>query len=91
MPDDVAEVTLRFAPSGRTLKHSVTETVRPVNNVVVAKEPNRPPAKCGGYPLPSKIVLRAADGRTIKNIANTPGTSHAVSLRVLARTPPAGR
>lgn len=74
VPDDVAEVALRFAPSGTTLKRSVTRTVRPVNNVVVVNEPYRAPAKCGGYPLPSEIVLRGADGRVIKNIANTPDT-----------------
>ena len=75
VPDDVAELTLRFAPSGKALKHSATRTVRPVNNVVVVSEPYRAPVKCGGYPFPSEIVLRAADGRVIKNIANTPDTS----------------
>ena len=46
-----------------------------MNNVVVVSEPYRAPVKCGGYPFPSEIVLRAADGRVIKNIANTPDTS----------------
>ena len=75
VPDDVATVTLRFARSGRTVTHSAMRTVRPVNNVVVAREPYRAPAKCGGYHLPSRIVLRAADGRVIKSVANTPDTA----------------
>jgi hypothetical protein len=74
VPDDVAKVTVRFAADGRTLKHLVTRTGRPVNNVVVAREPYRAPAKCGGFPLPSRIVLRTADGRVIKTIADTPDT-----------------
>jgi hypothetical protein len=67
VPDGVATVTLTFtAPNGRRLMAS---TVRAVNNVVVAKEPYKAPNQSG---FPSTIVLRAADGRTIKKIDVTP-------------------
>jgi len=69
VPDGVATVTLRFVPDGGPLTHTITTTVRPVNNVVVAKEPYKAPDQSG---FPSTIVLRAADGRTIKQIAVTP-------------------
>lgn len=68
VPDDVATVTLRFAVDGTASRHTVTTTVRPVNNVVVAKEPYTAPDESG---FPSTIVLRAADGKTIKHIAVT--------------------
>ncbi len=69
VPDGVATVTLRFVPGGGPLRHTVTTTVRPVNNVVVTKEPYKAPDQSG---FPSTIVLRAADGQTIKQIAVTP-------------------
>jgi hypothetical protein len=66
VPDGAATVTLRFTePNGRPLP---SPTVRPVNNVVVAKEPYTPYQS--GFP--STIVLRAADGRLIKKIKVTP-------------------
>jgi hypothetical protein len=49
--------------------------VRPVNNVVVTREPYRRPAKCGGFLPPSRIVLFDGDGRVIKAIANAPGAA----------------
>lgn len=69
VPDGVATVTLRFVPGGSTLTHTVTTTVRPVNNVVVAKEPYDPSSTSG---FPSTIVLRAADGHVIKKTTVTP-------------------
>ncbi|MGI8712431.1 MAG: hypothetical protein ACR2NR_04465 [Solirubrobacteraceae bacterium] len=69
VPDGVATVTLRFVPGGGPLRHTVTTTVRPVNNVVVAQEPYKAPDQSG---FPSTIVLRASDGQAIKQIAVTP-------------------
>lgn len=71
VPDGVATVTLRFsAGAGRFAPtHTVTTTVRAVNNVVVAREPYRAPDQSG---FPSRIVLRAADGHAIKQITVTP-------------------
>jgi hypothetical protein len=69
VPDGVATVTLRFVPGGSTLRHTVTTTVRPVNNVVVTKEPYDAPNASG---FPSTIVLRAADGHIIKKTTVTP-------------------
>jgi hypothetical protein len=67
VPDGVARVTLRFTqPNGRPL---ATTAVRPVNNVVVAREPYDAPYQSG---FPTTIVLRAADGHEIKNITVTP-------------------
>lgn len=63
VPDGVATVTLRFVPAGSPLTHTVSTTVRPVNNVVVAKEPYDAPNQSG---FPSTIELRAADGHLIK-------------------------
>jgi hypothetical protein len=60
--DEVATVALRFAPVGGPPKRAVTTTERPVNNVVVAREPYSAPL------LPASIVLRAGDGRVIKRI-----------------------
>jgi hypothetical protein len=62
VPDGVNTVTLRFAPDGTRLKRPVTTTVRPVNNVVVAREPYSAPR------LPSSVILRAGDGHVIKRI-----------------------
>jgi hypothetical protein len=69
VPDGVATVTLRFVPAGSPLTHTVTTTVRPVNNVVVAKEPYDAPNESG---FPSTIELRAADGHLIKKTTVTP-------------------
>lgn len=69
VPDGVATVTLRFVPGGGPLRHTVTTTVRPVNNVVVTKEPYKAPDQSG---FPSTIALRAVDGQAIKQIAVTP-------------------
>jgi hypothetical protein len=69
VPDGVGEVTLRFGPRGPRQRRADTTTVRPINNVVVAREPFRAPGQSG---FPSTIVLRGADGRTIKKIAVTP-------------------
>ncbi len=70
VPNGVATVTLRFsAGAGRFAPtHTVTTTVRPVNNVVVAKEPYAAPDQSG---FPSTIVLRAADGHTLRQITVT--------------------
>jgi hypothetical protein len=46
-------VTLRF----RARAHALTITVRPVNNIVVAREPYDAPRQSG---FPSTIALRAA-------------------------------
>ncbi len=43
--------------------------MRPVNNLVITKEPYRAPDQSG---FPSTIVLRAANGQAIKQIAVTP-------------------
>jgi hypothetical protein len=43
--------------------------VKPVNNVVTAREPYDAPTGSG---FPSAIVLRGADGHIIRNIAVTP-------------------
>lgn len=69
VPDGVATVTLRFVPHGSTLTHTVTTTVRPVNNVVVAKEPYDPRHSSG---FPSAILLRAPDGHIIQKTTVTP-------------------
>jgi hypothetical protein len=66
VPDTVGEVTLRFVPDGTPLKRTVTTTVRPVNNLVVAREPHNAPY------APSTIVLRGVDGHVIKQIAVPP-------------------
>jgi hypothetical protein len=67
VPDGVATVILRFTePDGRPL---ATSTVRPVNNVVVAKQPWKAPNRSG---FPSTIVLRGANGGMIKYIRVTP-------------------
>jgi hypothetical protein len=70
VPDAVASVTLRFVPDGRSLKRTVTTTVRPVNNIVLAREPSNT-----AYP-PSMVVLRGVDGHVMKTITlppNMPG------------------
>jgi hypothetical protein len=69
VPDGVATVTLRFVPGGSTLTHTVTTVVRPVNNVVVAKEAYDARHASG---FPSTIVLRGADGHIIKKTTVTP-------------------
>jgi hypothetical protein len=69
VPDGVATVTLEFAADGSKPAHTVTKTVRPVNNVVLSKEPFDAPNTSG---FPSTIVLRDADGRIIKKTTVTP-------------------
>jgi hypothetical protein len=69
VPDGVATVTLGFVTGGRAVTHTVTTTVRPVNGVVVAKEPFDAPSESG---FPSTITLRGAGGRLIKKIKVTP-------------------
>ena len=64
VPDGIASVTLRFGDP-----HGATITVRAVNNVVVARDPFDAPAQSG---FPSTIVLRAADGHAVRDIAVTP-------------------
>lgn len=68
VPDGVAQVTLRFAPPEGGVTHPVTITARPVDNVVVAREPFR--RNYSGFP--STIWLLAADGRMIKKTKVTP-------------------
>jgi hypothetical protein len=69
VPDGVATVTLRFSPDGSEPAHTVTTTVQPINNVVVATEPFDAPNTSG---FPSTIVLRDAGGHVIKKTTVTP-------------------
>lgn len=69
VPDGVATVTLRFSPNGSKPAQTVSRTVRPINNVVVAKEPFDAPNTSG---FPSTIVLRDAAGHVIKKTTVTP-------------------
>jgi hypothetical protein len=62
VPDGVATVTVRFP--GRA-----AITARPVNNVVVVRQPWDAPNQSG---FPSTITLRARDGRLIRNIKVSP-------------------
>lgn len=73
VPDGVATVTLRFSPPNR---HSLaTSTVRPVNNVVIAREPWNAPYQSG---FPDTIVLRSANGSVFKKIRTNP--THMITL-----------
>jgi hypothetical protein len=55
---------------GPARKQIIAITARPLNNVVIAKEPYNAPTGSG---FPSTIVLRTASGRVLKKIAVTAG------------------
>jgi hypothetical protein len=74
VPDAVAAVTLHFAGRGTPLKHPVTVTVRPLDNVVLAPVPHGKFGARGAWAdsFPSRIVLRNHDAKVVRNYAVTP-------------------
>jgi hypothetical protein len=69
VPDGIATVTLSFVTPGTTPPHTITTTVRAVNNVVVAKKPYDARSRSG---FPSTIALRTRNGTLIKKVTVTP-------------------